>query len=1016
MDLAPAYSDYAAAAEQYQFDNPWAPSYLPAFDTSEQAAEEAYQDGVYYEQEEVIPDSASPVTYGTGFPHRLPLAHVDAAFQHTVRSTVNEWWVPAHFPTADYLLKVDTGARVNVWSVADLSRLGYRMSDLLPTSVFLVGFNKALVRPLGRLSVRIRVNNRAFETEFHIVERCNSPLLCLNDANRAGLVRVAPPMDVSEFACYKDEIVSLTLKPEAVPKQFPPRMVPLALQAQAKEQLDEMLRDEVIERVTEPFPWIHPMQIAFKPDGRLRICMDPRYLNKYLERAIFPFPSLDEVFSTVKGARVFSKIDLTWGFWNLHLDEASSRLCTFVTPWGVFRHRRLPFGVSPAPEVFHRVIADVLRDLPGVLHYVDDVLVYGATKEEHEERLHRVLARLRRAGFAISDAKCVFRQPAVVFLGHLISGEEIRPDPAKVAILCNMRPPTNITEHRGLMGFVNFLAQYLPHYSTLTEPLRRLQSSRAHFKWTSDQQRAFDLLKELFAKEPCLVPFDQNLPVSLATDASATGLGAVLLQQGRPVMYVARSLTGAETRYSTIEKELLVVVFALRRCHFYTFGRPVTILTDHRSLLGLMEADLEQMTPRLRRFVERVFPYDLTWKHIPGKENFIPDYLYRMAPAVPAPQDVHEALSFNSADSRFTQLLLGGGAFYEHMASVSYDDETFSWLRRGVQHGWRRRCPTHIADLGKYWPLRHRLRVLGPFLVLDDDRVCVPAALRGAALELLHRGHPGVAGMRAKARRVLYWPGWSKDVAHHVQGCVPCAEQAATPPRPPFFWAVPPEFPGDHMAADHFTYGNECYLAVLDVFSGFPFLYRCSTPSATSLLHAVQAVFLQTGLPRVFLSDGGPAFVSSFQSFLQACHVHHRCSTPQHAQSNGAAERAVRTLKTLRAKAATPYELFQAVLELQNTPRGPCQLSPADVFLGRSQRTWSNPCPRPARCSWLALHRAALDDQKHVDRARPRRGTESVLLPGSQALLKDFFGRAVTVTVVGMGTVPRAYQVRLPSG
>jgi hypothetical protein len=359
------------------------------------------------------------------------------------------------------LLKVDTGARVNVLSVADLARLGYSICDLLPATVFLVGFNKAVVRLLGRLRVRIRVNKRSFETDFHVVKTCNSPLLCLRDADRAGLVRVASLVAVSEFACYKDEIVSLSLKPDAVPKQFPPRKVPLALQEQAREQLDEMLRDQVIERVTEPSPWCHPMQIAFKPDGRLRICMDPRYLNKYLERAIFPFPSLDQVFSTVKGAKVFSKIDLTWGFWNLRLDEASAKLCTFVTPWGVFRYRRLPFGVSPAPEVFHRVIADVLEGLPGVIHYVDDVLVYGATAAEHEERLRAVLARLRRAGFAISDAKCVFRKPAVVFLGHLVSGEEIRTDPAKVAILNEMRPPTNISEHRGLMGFVNFLAAYI---------------------------------------------------------------------------------------------------------------------------------------------------------------------------------------------------------------------------------------------------------------------------------------------------------------------------------------------------------------------------------------------------------------------------------------------------------------------------------------------------------------------------------------------------------------------------
>ncbi len=131
------------------------------------------------------------------------------------------------------------------------------------------------------------------------------------------------------------------------------------------------------------------------------------------------------MFSSVRGAKIFSKIDLTWGFWNLRLDEESSKLCTFVTPWGVFRYRRLRFGVSPAPEVFHRVLADVLRDLPGVLHYVDDVLVYGATRVEHDQHLHAVLKRIRAAGFAISESKSAFAQSRVVFLGHLISGEAI---------------------------------------------------------------------------------------------------------------------------------------------------------------------------------------------------------------------------------------------------------------------------------------------------------------------------------------------------------------------------------------------------------------------------------------------------------------------------------------------------------------------------------------------------------------------------------------------------------------
>jgi hypothetical protein len=220
-------------------------------------------------------------------------------------------------------MKVDTGACVNVISVVDLSRLEFVMRDLVPSNICLVGFNRVVVQPRGQLQAKVRVNGNSFHTTFHVVHQCNSPLLCLQDAERAGLVRVAlsyMPATVAESktapGTYKDEIISLKLKSDALPKQFLPCKVPLALQEQAKSQLGEMVRDGVIVRVTERSEWVHPMQIAFKLDSRLRICMDPRYLNQFLERAIFPFPGPDQIFLSVWGAKYFSKIDLTWGFWN----------------------------------------------------------------------------------------------------------------------------------------------------------------------------------------------------------------------------------------------------------------------------------------------------------------------------------------------------------------------------------------------------------------------------------------------------------------------------------------------------------------------------------------------------------------------------------------------------------------------------------------------------------------------------------------------------------------------------
>ncbi len=232
---------------------------------------------------------------------------------------------------------------------------------------------------------------------------------------------------------------------------------------------------------------------------------------------------------------------------------------------------------------------------------------------------------------------------------------------------------------------------------------------------------------------------------------------------------------------------------------------------------------MEQMTPRLRRSVERLFPYALTWEHIPGKDNVIPDYLSRMAHLPPTRADVAKALTFDAADNRFTQLLLGGGDFFQRTATASFEDPLFQFMRKAAVTGWQRRPPAHLPGAAKYWPLQDRFRVSGPFLLLDDGCVCVPASMVNEALEILHFGHPGNTGMAAKARHVLYWPGWSKDIKQHVQGCVPCTAVAAAGHKQPFFLDTPPMHPGDHVAADHFQFSSECYLVLLDVFSGFPF-------------------------------------------------------------------------------------------------------------------------------------------------------------------------------------------------
>jgi hypothetical protein len=212
--------------------------------------------------------------------------------------------------------------------------------------------------------------------------------------------------------------------------------------------------------------------------------MDPRYLNVFLKRATYPLADVESVFPKFRGAKYFSKLDMTAGFWQVLLDKVSSKICTFSMPFGRYRYLHLPFGISPAPEVFHRIVGDVIRDLAGVMHFVDDVLVWEHTQQEHDERLAAVLERFRESGFTFHPVKCKFGKTEVMFLGHLVNGSEIRPNPDKVAVVRQFPVPTSVEEVRRLLGVATYNSKFIPRFSAKTSALRELLKADAAFVWT----------------------------------------------------------------------------------------------------------------------------------------------------------------------------------------------------------------------------------------------------------------------------------------------------------------------------------------------------------------------------------------------------------------------------------------------------------------------------------------------------------------------------------------------------
>jgi hypothetical protein len=419
--------------------------------------------------------------------------------------------------------------------------------------------------------------------------------------------------------------------------------------------------------------------------------MDPRYLNAFLKRATYPLPDVEQVFMKFCGAKFFSKMDLTMGFWQVLLDEASSYLCTFSTPYGRYRYLCLPFGISPAPEVFHRIVADVIRDLPGVLHFVDDILVWGDTKEQHDARLKTVLDRFAAVNFTFNPAKCTFGKTEVEFLGHTVNGERICPDPKKVESIKNFPVPRTVKEVRRLLSVATYISKFIPKFSAKTAVLRQLLKADAVFEWLPQHADALQAIKDELLPDKFLYIFDAKLPVQIATHACSSGLGAVLLQNDPPVAYAALSLTPAERIYSIIEKELLAVVFALQRFNFYTAGWRVTVFTDHQPLLGAARNVLLRDNPRLDRLFDKIISYHLSWVYVPGKQNFFPDFLSRL------PEECMPSASVPSVTDSVPEFAVASGPTYDAIRVASLDDTVVTFFRECLHSAWprsRAQCPT----------------------------------------------------------------------------------------------------------------------------------------------------------------------------------------------------------------------------------------------------------------------------------------------------------------------------------
>ena len=339
--------------------------------------------------------------------------------------------------------------------------------------------------------------------------------------------------------------LKLHVDPSVTPVVQKVQRVPFSVKDKVTAKVNELLEKDIIEKIEGPTVWVSPVVVAPKPSGDIRLCVDMRRANEAIIRERLPIPTIHEVLESLNGSGVFSKLDLRWGFHQIELDPESRDITAFATHDGIFRYKRLSFGVNAAPETYQHIITQSMAGLQGVANIADDLIVHGRDTEEHDKNLHSVLQRLIEKQLTLNAEKCTFRMTKVVFIGLLLSKHGVGPTEEKVKAVVEASQPQTPSEVRSCLGLVGFSARFIPDFATTADPLRKLAGKGEPFARGKQQEQTFQRLKSQVASVPVLAYFDKDTPTRITADISPVWLGAVLVQEkngeGRAVCYASHS-------------------------------------------------------------------------------------------------------------------------------------------------------------------------------------------------------------------------------------------------------------------------------------------------------------------------------------------------------------------------------------------------------------------------------------------------------------------------------------------
>ena len=748
-----------------------------------------------------------------------------------------------------------------------------------------------------------------------------------------------------ELGCIASVKAKIYVEDNAVPKYCKARPLPYALKEKVEKELERLEKEGQIEPV-EFSDWAAPIVPVVKESGEIRICGDYKVtVNAVSKLDNYPIPKTEDLYAALAGGEEFTKLDLNQAYQQIQLDDDSKRYVTINTHKGLFRYNRLPYGVSSAPGIFQRTLENVVQGIPNVLVRVDDILITGRTRDEHLKTLSVVLERFKNYGIRLKRRKCKFLADEVVYLGFKIDKHGISPVDSKVDAIDNAPRPTNVSEMKAYLGMLAYYNRFLPNMSTLLHPLNSLLQSKVKWSWGKEQETAFVESKKLLKSASVLVHFDPSKDLILACDASAYGLGAVLSHRmsdgsDRPIAYASRTLTAAEKNYSVIERESLAIIFAVRKFHQYIYGNFVTIISDHKPIIGLFREDKAIPTmaaSRIQRWALTLSTYRYKIVYREGRDNNA-DGLSRLPISEVAegktktPGDTIMTLNHFESNTPVTA---------NQIQKYTKKDRVLSEVLRFVLHGWPSQC--NRDEMKPYFNRQHEISTHDGIL-LWGGRVIIPQAAREVMLTELHEGHPGITRMKRLARSYLWWPGLDSELETKVQHCLSCQENRHLPADAPLH---PWEFPSKPWSRLHIDFAGpfmgHTFLIIVDAYSKWLDVHIMNSMSTTATINKLRSTFAIHGLPDMIVSDNGGTFTSAeFANYMQLNGIKHRTTAPWHPSSNGCAERAVQVFKESmkKMKEGTVDEKLQKFLfHYRITPQSTTLLPPCQLLMKRQLKS-----------------------------------------------------------------------------